>query len=290
MGLQASPPSLLIVGSSSTIGRSLAEWFTSQNHPVWLTTRDAGAVGPQTRWLDLAQSASTWSLANLPCQVAVLCAAVTSQKACQEDYATTYAINVTATVELAKHLVDMGTFVVFVSTNLVFDGTVPLVSADRLVNPQTTYGQQKAEAEQALMALGSDSVAIVRLSKVLDENYALFRGWIDNLKAGQPIYPFEDLYFAPISLQFVTNLLIQVSQQCLGGITQASATHDLSYAEVAYHLAQKFRLDTNLIHPVSCQSIGIAHVPRFTTLNTDRLQILGIYPPAPWRSIAQYYP
>lgn len=261
------------------MGRSLAEWFTGQNQEVWLTTRDAKAVAPQTRWLDLAQPASTWPLADLPCQVAVLCAAVTSQKACQEDYATTYAINVTATVELAKRLVEAGAFVVFLSTNLVFDGSVPLVPADHPVNPQTAYGQQKAEAEQALLALAPDSVAVVRLTKVLNRGFPLFQSWIDSLRDHRPIHPFADLYLAPISLPFATAVVAQVAQQRLRGIIQVSAKDDLSYAEVAYRLAEKLHLDTNLIHPVSCQTAGVTYAPRHTTLATDRLQGLGMHPP-----------
>lgn len=289
MAVQPSPLPLLIVGSSGIIGRSLADWFTRQNHPVWLTTRDAKAVDPQTRWLDLAQSASTWPLADLPCQVAVLCAAVTSQKACQEDYATTYAINVTATVELAKRLVEAGTFVVFLSTNLVFDGSLPLVPADHPVNPQTAYGQQKAEAEQSLLALAPDSVAIVRLTKVLDRGFPLFQSWIDVLRAHTPIHPFADLYFAPISLPFATAVVAQVAQQRLSGIIQASAQDDLSYAEVAYRLAEKLHLDASLIHPVSCQTAGVTYAPRHTTLAAARLQWLGMHPPHAGQVIDQLW-
>jgi dTDP-4-dehydrorhamnose reductase len=221
--------------------------------------------------------------------VAVLCAAVTSQKACQEDYATTYAINVTATVELAKRLVEAGTFVVFLSTNLVFDGSVPLVPADHPVNPQTAYGQQKAEAEQALLALAPDSVAIVRLTKVLNRGFPLFQSWIDSLRAHRPIHPFADLYLAPISLPFATAVVAQVAQQRLRGIIQASAKDDLSYAEVAYRLAEKLHLNTNLIDPVSCQTAGVTYAPRHTTLATDRLQGLGMHPPDAGQVIDQLW-
>lgn len=279
MAPQRSPRSLLIVGSSGTIGRSLAAWFTGQNHPVWLTTRDATAIDPQTRWLDLAQPVFTWPLDDLPCRVAVLCAAVTSHKACEENYAASYAINVSATVELAERLIEAGSFVVFLSTNLVFDGTIPRVPAEHPVNPQTAYGQQKAEAEQALLSLSPDCVAIVRLTKVLDRGFPLVQGWIDALGAGQPIHPFADLYLAPISLEFATAVVAQVTQKRLSGIIQASAHNDLSYAELAYRLAEKLCLDTNLIQPVSCPNAGVTCAPRYTTLAADRLQALGMHAP-----------
>ncbi|XGB40482.1 MAG: sugar nucleotide-binding protein [Cyanobacteria bacterium LVE1205-1] len=289
MAPQLSPRSLLIVGSSGTIGRSLAAWFTGQNHPVWLTTRDATAIDPQTRWLNLAQPVFTWPLDYLPCRVAVLCAAVTSHKACEENYAASYAINVSATVELAKRLIEAGSFVVFLSTNLVFDGTIPRVPAEHPVNPQTAYGQQKAEAEQTLLDMAPDCVAIVRLTKVLDRGFPLVQGWIDALGAGQPIHPFTDLYLAPISLEFATAVVAQVTQKRLSGIIQASAHDDLSYAELAYRLAEKLCLDTNLIQPVSCQNTGVTYAPRHTTLDTDRLQSLGMDAPEVGQVIDQLW-
>lgn len=290
MIFDAFPSSLLIVGSSGTIGRSLADFFTRKQGSLWLTTRHSDAVSQQNLWLDLSQPASTWQLPDPPLQVAILCAAVTSQKACQENYSATYAINVTATAELAKRLIDAGVFVIFLSTNLVFDGSIPLVSPDQPVNPQTAYGQQKAEAEQALLALSHDSVAIVRLSKVLNSGFPLFQSWIASLNAGQSIHPFADLYFAPISSQFVTHLLFQVSQKRLSGIIQASASRDVSYADVAYYLAQKLKLDADLIQPISCRTAGVMHAPRFSTLKADeRLQTLGVYPPDPWQVIDELF-
>ncbi len=53
---------------------------------------------------------------------------------------------------LIKRLVAVGIFVVFISSNAVFDGTIPFVRADQPVNPKTAYGRQKAAAEEALFA------------------------------------------------------------------------------------------------------------------------------------------
>jgi len=290
MILDAFPSSLLIVVSSATIGRTLVDFFTRKQGSLWLTTRHSDAVSQQTLWLDVSQPASTWQLPDAPIHTAIICVSVTSLKTCQEDYAATYAINVIATVELAKRLIDAGALVIFISSSLVFDGSVPLVPPDHPINPQTAYGQQKAEAEQALLALSPDSVAIVRLSKVLDEGFPLFQKWIDSLNAGQIIHPFADLYFAPISTQFATHLLFQVSQQRLGGIIQASASHDVSYADVAYRLAQKLQLNPDLIQSVSCETAGITHAPRHTTLRADRLDAMGLYPPDPWQVIDELFP
>ncbi|MGC8453690.1 MAG: SDR family oxidoreductase [Cylindrospermopsis raciborskii] len=284
---------VLIIGSSGTIGRSLSRFFAQRKVPLWLTTRNVDQANKQfdqqTLLLDLSQPASTWKLDDLSVCVAIICAAVTSQKACQEDYAATYAVNVTATVELAKRLMDAGVFVVFLSTNLVFDGSIPHVAPDQPVNPKTAYGQQKAEAEQMLLTLGSDSVAIIRLTKVLDKGFPLFHRWVDSLGSGQSICPFEDLYFAPVSLDFTTQLLFEITQRRINGIIQVSATKDISYADAAYYLVGKLRLNKALVEPVSCNTAGLTGQPRFTTMDTERLRSLNINPPSPWSTLNRIF-
>jgi dTDP-4-dehydrorhamnose reductase len=112
-----------------------------------------------------------------------------SQKACEENYPATYAINVTATVELAERLIEAGAFVVFLSTNLVFDGTLPRGLPITRLNPQTAYGQQKAEAEQTLLDMAPDCVAIVRLTKVLDRGFPWFKDGLTPSGLANPSIP-----------------------------------------------------------------------------------------------------
>lgn len=288
---ESSPNSVLIVGSSSKIGSSLADLLTINQVPIWLTTRKPDQCNSQNFFLDLAQPASTWQLPDQPIGTAVICAAITSQKLCEQNYHSTYAVNVTSTIELARLLVNRGVLVVFVSTNLVFDGTVAQIAPDSPKRPKTAYGRQKDLTEQALLSFNSPLVSIVRLSKVVDNYFALFHSWIADLKQGKKIHPFDDLYFAPISLEITTNLLFKVAHQRVNGIIQLSATEDISYADAAYYIANKLCLDTALIKPVSCHTAGITNQPKFTTMNTDRLISLGMSPTSPWsllNSILRY--
>jgi dTDP-4-dehydrorhamnose reductase len=273
------------VGSSSKIGSSLADLLTINQVPIWLTTRKADQCNSQKFFLDLAQPASTWQLPDQPIRTAVICAAITSQKFCEQNYNSTYVVNVTSTIELARLLVNRGVLVVFVSTNLVFDGTVAQIAPDSPKRPKTAYGRQKDQTEEALLSFNSPLVSIVRLSKVVDNYFALFHSWIADLKQGKKIHPFDDLYFAPIALDIVTDLLFKIALQRINGVIQFSATDDISYANAACYLSEKLCLNTALIEPVSCHTAGITDQPKFTTMNTDRLAPLGINPPSPWSTL-----
>jgi dTDP-4-dehydrorhamnose reductase len=276
----------LIIGADGTIGGFLSEFLIAREISTWVTTRHPNKTSPQSVFLDLAQDYSTWQMPSSSIRTAIICAAITSQKVCEDNYEESYNINVRATVELARRLVNSGVFVVFLSTNLVFDGSNSFSKPDAAVRPQTVYGRQKAEAERLLSSLSDRSISIVRLSKVIDKRFQLFRNWIVSLKESQEINPFHDLYFSPISIEFVANLIFKLHQYHLGGIIQVSATEDISYADAATYLAQKLRVDTSLVKPISCQSLGTnINPPRFTTMNSERIKELGLASPSAWNTL-----
>ena len=67
----------------------------------------------------------------------------------------------------------------------------------------------------------------------------LITGWIDCLPRGEPIRPFSDLMIAPLSMAIVTDALAKIVEGRHGGIFQASGARDVSYAEVARHIARR---------------------------------------------------
>ena len=83
-------------------------------------------------------------------EAAVICAAITRQELCRKEPEATRQINVVRTLDLIRDLVEAETFVVFLSTNLVFDGSRPQRRGDEPLSPKMEYGRQKAEVEEAL--------------------------------------------------------------------------------------------------------------------------------------------
>jgi dTDP-4-dehydrorhamnose reductase len=233
--------------------------------------------------LDLVDAPDRWTFPDEHFDVAFLCAAVTSQLDCARDPERTHRINVAHTVELATRLVARGTFVVFVSTSLVFDGEIPYAGTLHPYNPQSIYGKQKAEAEQKLLALGTN-VAVVRLSKVIGPSMPLIDGWKAALAARTPIHPFADRVLAPISLPFTVEVLHRVAQARRTGITHASASDEMTYAEAAGLVAAQMGADSSLIQPVEGVQTEHAFAPRFTTLDATSLRAVGLEAPRPERA------
>ncbi|MBE7500826.1 MAG: sugar nucleotide-binding protein [Verrucomicrobiales bacterium] len=236
--------------------------------------------------LDLSESLEGWS--PPPASAAILCAALTRLEDCRRDPSSTRHINVTQTLRLAEKLRAAGVFVVFPSSNLVFAGHRPCQPADDPLCPQTEYGRQKAAVEAELATFGSGA-AIVRLTKVVGPQWALACDWAQALRTGRPIRAFNDLRCAPIPLELTVHGLLEVAHRRLPGIWQFSAPTDVSYAELASHLARRLGADPSLVKVVSGQATGgLEHIPCHTTLDTTRARAeLGIEFPAPFEAMAR---
>ena len=276
----------LVIGADGLIGRALADRLESAGKDVFETTRRYATVSEKRLFLDLAGDISDWQPPG-QFSVAFLCAAMTSLNHCRKEPAQTAKVNVYHTVSLAKTLVESGTFVIFPSTNLVYDGSIPFRKAEDPVCPVTEYGRQKAEAERQLLVLG-DSVSIVRFTKVLGLNTPLFKGWIQALQDGETIHPFSDMVMAPVPLSFAVDVLHRVAEARLPGIVQVSGEKDVTYEQVARHIAQCIGASPDLVQPMRSEEAGlqIESIPSHTTLDTTRLRVeLGMEPPDVWATI-----
>ena len=222
-------------------------------------------------FLDLSQPPERWP--TLPsCNAAVLCAAITSLEKCRQDPAGTRSVNVLHTLELARRLAARGCFVVFISSNLVFDGTRPNRKPDEPHCPQNEYGSQKAEAEKGLLGLGCP-VAIVRLTKVFHPNLPVLQKWIASLDSGQPVRPFTDMVCSPITLDATVNAIAQVAGRRKGGIWQLSGSKDISYANIARQIARLRNYQPSLVQPTSAKAAGYPEsLPAHSTLDATGAQ------------------
>ena len=284
----------LVVGADGLIGQALADHLMRAGETVVETTRRLGTISEKSLFLDLVEDVSDW---RPPCEVSVayLCAAVTSLERCRREPLQSARVNVHHTVALAKTLVASGTFVIFPSTNLVYDGSIPFRKAEDAVCPVTEYGRQKVEAERQLLALGETVatlsrglVSVVRFTKVLGPNMPLFKGWIQALQDGETIYPFSDMVMAPVPLSFAVDVLHRVGEARLPGIVQVSGEKDVTYEQVARHIAQCIGASPDLVQPMRSEEAGlqIESIPSHTTLDTTRLRVeLGMEPPDVWATI-----
>jgi dTDP-4-dehydrorhamnose reductase len=273
-------PIHLVVGADGLVGAALFRRLRKAEVYAAATTRRRENVREDCIYLDLVEKAGGWEW-PWPIQVAIICAGITKAQACKDDPNSTAITNVHGISTLIGSLVAAGAFVVFLSTNQVFDGARPCQLPGAPFAPITEYGRQKAQVEEQMAQYGN-SVAIVRFSKILGPQPALIPAWVDNLRSGKPIHPFSDMTMAPIPLSCAVSVLLFAAQFRLGGIIQVSGQEDIPYSDAACIGATALGIDAQLVQPVTAAELGTytEPVPAFTSLNVDRLrEEFGLVPP-----------
>lgn len=278
----------LVVGADSIIGAALVAGLRCKGQAVVETSRRPRANCIR---LDLSRETDRGALPT-DFDVAYLCAGMTDCAECRHRPHEARAVNVDGTVAVARRLVTHGCRVVFLSTNRVFDGSIPFTPRASDYCPRTEYGRTKVEAELQLQALGS-LVTIVRFSQVWAEQRRLFLAWRTSLLSGQTIHPLENMSLAPVPLALAIETLCRVGGNASARIIQLSARDDISYAAVAYRMAVKLRIDSSFVKPRRAAETDndLEHVPRHTTLEVAEPESeLGIHAPDPWQAIEDALP
>jgi dTDP-4-dehydrorhamnose reductase len=261
----------LIIGGDSEIGAAVYSTILARGQKLAATTRRHDRLGPERPFLDLAAPLDTWQ--PPPGVDAVcICAGVARMAACAADPANSAHINVDRTLALIDKLVASGIYVLFLSTNQVFDGRTAHVAADAPYSPVSEYGRQKSRTEAMLrerIAHGAPA-AILRLAKVISPRMPLLDGWAADLSAGKPVSAFNDMVLAPTSIALVCTAIGALMEDRARGIFQLTGPRDVAYTEVAHFLAAQLGVERSLVKETSARSAGMPEgaTPSNTTLDS----------------------
>lgn len=261
----------LVIGADGTIGAALARaWRQRGGVAIGTTRRATQAGGGDLVFLDLASAAEN-SAALPSSDVVFICAAMTKLDECRKNPDLVARINVDAPVAIAAQALKTGAKTVFLSTCAVFSGREPRVPADNIRDATSVYGRSKAEAEDRVLATGAGAT-VVRLTKVLTPGMPLLSGWAQALSRGDEIVAFDDHRIAPLFIDTVVDALIDIGLCAADGTFQLSAARDVSYAEIARHIATRCGVPPSLVQGRGAESCGIppAEILPYTSLDVTR--------------------
>jgi dTDP-4-dehydrorhamnose reductase len=279
----------LIVGADSQIGAAAFHRLAGTGAAVAGTTRRSGSVDTARHWLDLARPLGDWPV-PVGTEAACVCAAVPRLAACAADPAGSAHVNVGQSLALIERLIERDIYVLFLSTNQVFDGRTAHAAPETPPAPISEYGRQKVLVEAALRShlRRGAPIGILRLSRVISPGIALLRGWVEALTARRPIRAFADMMMAPVPLDLVATSIERMMRARANGIYQLSGPQDVSYAEVGNHIANRVGAGPELVEPVPAAYAGLpaGSTPRHTTMESSLLRNgFGIRAPEPWQVI-----
>jgi dTDP-4-dehydrorhamnose reductase len=275
--------SFLVVGGDSLVGGGVVDALKRRGDAAFASTRRRDTLDAQRVFLDF-ESDEPFQ-APVGADYAFLIAAATNYDRCEKD-PLAKVINVELIPRAVASLLEQGLFVTYISTNSVFGGERPWPHEDDAHDPGIAYALQKSESEGVIRAaaerLGaSDRLNIVRLTKIMNASVSPLPAWYSAWKRGQPVEPFSDLIFAPISVKFVGSALATIGEKRVSGNLHLSGAENVSYVEFAEALARRLGVDADLIRPTTSveRGINIPFKPQFSGLGMTRTtQLCGVVP------------
>jgi dTDP-4-dehydrorhamnose reductase len=243
------------------------------------------AAGPESAALDLAEPDSIRRVFDsLRPSAVVHAGAIAAPDACEREPALALRVNRDATRVLAELCGRSGARLVFISTDLVFDGEKGRYDENDAANPLSVYGRAKLEAEEAALSRAPGAV-VVRIAAAYGRLLGGRPCFVDELVAalsqGRPVSAFTDQWRTPTAADRLGEVLLRVlAEPDLEGVFHWGGADRATRFESAVALCRAFGFDERLVRPSRMNDARPpAPRPRDSSLDSSRLAAaLGIAP------------
>ena len=205
--------------------------------------------------------------------IVINAAALANVDLCEKNNALAYQTNGKSVGTIAKYSRMYNSLLVHVSTDYVFDGKTGNYDENAIPNPINYYGTSKLIGD--IYALGYENSIIVRTSGVFGHTNNFPKFVLKNLSEGKEINAIKGFY-SPIHARFLAMAISNLIKMDFRGIINIAGDR-ISRFDLAMRIAQKFDLDSDLIHESEPPSNMIAKRPFDSSLNIRMAStLLGI--------------
>ena len=269
---------VLICGSNGLFGQRLAltlgheteyEVLNTSHHRLFVLDRH---LFDYTQ-LDITNKGDVKSLVtSFRPDIIVNAAAMTNVDTCETQRELAWKVNVVGVENLVEVARRIGSLLIHISTDYVFDGKAgPYKETDR-VNPVNYYGKTKLAGENVILA-GGISSAIMRTIVVygtginVKNNFAL---WVINsLREGKNIRCVDDQIGNPTHVSDLAAGVVKVIEREQSGLFHIGGAEAVSRSEFALKAAEVFGLSASLIQKIKTRELlQTAQRPMVTSLTT----------------------
>jgi len=271
---------LLVTGASGLLGMNLAlglskkyQIFGVANHltlqgiPFEMIQRDFFRKDVAAELIDTVQP-----------DAVIHCAAMANVDACEKNPEAATELNGEFPGRLAGETAKRHIPMIHISTDAVFDGKERKENGyteNDLPHPINVYARSKLLGEQKVFETNPDAV-VARVNFYgwsVAGNRSLSEFFYANLKSGQRVFGFTDVFFCPLYVWDLAEILEKLLLKNAKGLYHVFSPEFLSKYEFGVNIAGKFGFDPNLIQPVSWQAGGL-DAPRspYLIMNTDKLR------------------
>ena len=266
---------LLITGASGLLGTKLCEIALRKNHEVYSAySQHRPLYGTPVKLDILDLKAEQQILDKIKPQGVVHAAALTDVDKCETEKELAWKTNVEATTNLVRLCKEHDAYLVYVSTDYVFNGEKGTYKEMDDPAPINHYGLTKLKGEEAVQTL--NKYCIVRGSVIYGSTPATgktnFALWLlDKLRKKEEVKIITDQWNSPTLNVSMAEMILQILEKRVNGIFHLAGATRLSRYEFAEHLAETFNLDPKYIKPVQTEHIKwIAKRPKDSSLDVNK--------------------
>lgn len=228
---------ILIVGAEGFLGSYVFESCKITPDIVAVVTSRHGRSGFEL--LDITDPKTTNDLvARAEPDCIINCAAMTNVDECERQPALAQSINAVGPGVLAGAAQKMGSRLIHVSTDAIFDGLHGGYSEDSQPHPVNSYGRTKLEGEKNVSNYSQNHVILRTNFYGLDSSGNRLLSWIlSNLVSGNEMLGFGDVVFNPLWVQDLAKCIIELARSNHTGILHCVGDEILSKYEFIKKIA-----------------------------------------------------
>jgi len=265
---------VLVIGAAGLLGSNLCfQWEEEgldvvgsyHSHPISFPRKTSVS-------LDIANSMEVFRvIKNISPDVIVHCAALANVDACEQNPNEAMRINSEGTTYIAQAAENNRAMLVYISTDSVFDGYTGLYREEDKPDPRNVYAKSKLQGERAVQHCCSDFL-IIRTALYgwnAQDKQSLSEWILDRLNLDEEIPAFSDIFFTPILVNDLADLLKRALQKEIRGTLHLGSRDVCSKLDFAKELCALFGGNEKLISPCNIRDIPlIAPRPSNLSLNT----------------------
>ncbi len=268
---------LLITGASGLYGSKLAELAIARNFEVYsCDVQEMPVCGNFVKF-----DVSNWELVNeafkrVKPDFVVHAATLTDVDKCELNKELAWKINVEGTKNIVEAAKDAGSFLIYISTDYVFNGEKGNYTESDAPDPINYYGLTKLKAEELVKTqseyfIARPSVIYGSTPAAGKVNFALWL--IDSLRKGERVKIVTDQWNTPTLNTNLAEMTLEVIERRLTGTFHLCGATRVSRFDFAALIAEVFGLDKSLIDSVlSSQFKWPAKRPMDSSLDTSKAQ------------------
>jgi dTDP-4-dehydrorhamnose reductase len=263
----------LVTGSAGLIGRQVVKDL-SETHEVFSCYNKSKPEHGNIIKMDLLNHEMISNvMSEKKPDVVIHLGAMTAVDLCDTQQDNALKINSQATEILAKECSKINSFMVYVSTDYVFNGNSGLYKENDVTNPLGFYGKSKLLGEKSIQNFSSNwCIARTSTPFGLHPTKKSFPIWvIENLQKQKQIDVLTDQFTSPTYVPSLSRMLIEISERHLTGIIHVAGASKISRYEMASLVSDKLGLDGKLLREISINDIKWeAQRPKDSSLNVSK--------------------